>query len=88
MLKSFILASGVAALISGAALAQTTTAPPSTSPSAGSGSRAIGPAEKQSQPVTPGTSTTPGTDRPNAAQKSLDSPSAGGGGSGGGGSSK
>jgi len=81
MLRHFIIATGVVALISGAALAQTTTAPPSKSPPSGSGSRAIGPAPKSSEPVTPGTSTTPGTDRPSDAQKSLDAPSSGGGGS-------
>jgi hypothetical protein len=91
MLKQFIVVTGVVALISGAALAQTTTAPPAKSPPSGSGSRAIGPAPKSAEPVTPGTSTTPGTERPNDAQKSLESPGAGGGGSsgsGGGGSSK
>lgn len=84
MLKPFIIVTGVVALISGASLAQTTS--PSTSTPPGSGSRAIGPAPKSSEPVTPGTSTTPGTDRPNNAQKSLDSPSAGGSGGAGGGS--
>jgi hypothetical protein len=79
MLRQFIIATGVVALISGAALAQTKTAPPSQSPPSGSGSRAIGPAPKSSEPVTPGTATTPGTNRPNDAQKSLDAPSSGGG---------
>jgi hypothetical protein len=88
MLKQFIVVTGVVAMISGTALAQTTTAPPAKSPPSGSGSRAIGPAPKSSEPVTPGTSTTPGTERPNNAQKSLDSPSSGGGGGSGGGGSK
>jgi hypothetical protein len=88
MLKPLIIVTGMVTLISGASLAQTTT-PPSTTTPPGSGSRAIGPAPKSAEPVTPGTSTTPGTERPNDAQKSLESPSSGGsGGSGGGGSSK
>jgi hypothetical protein len=85
MLKPFIIV--MVMLITGTSWAQTTP-PPSTTTPPGSGSRAIGPAPKQAEPVTPGTSTTPGTDRPNNAQKSLETPSAGGGGSGGGGSSK
>jgi len=88
MLKPFIIVTGLVTLISGASLAQTTTQPPSTSPPSGSGSRAIGPAPKSAEPVTPGTSTTPGTERPNDAQKSLESPSSGGGGGSGGGGSK
>ena len=90
MLKPFIIVTGLVTLVSGASLAQTTTQPPSTSPPSGSDSRAIGPAPKSAEPVTPGTSTTPGTEHPSDAQKSLESPSSGGGGSGGGsgGSSK
>jgi hypothetical protein len=80
MLKPIVVVTGMVTLISGASLAQTT-APP-TSPPPASGSRAIGPAPRTSEPVTPGTSTTPGTERPNNAQKSLDAPSSGGGGSG------
>ena len=83
MLKPFIIVTGLVTLVSGASLAQTTP-PPSTSPPSGSGSRAIGPAPKSAEPVTPGTSTTPGTEHPSDAQKSLESPSSGGGGSGGG----
>jgi len=82
-MMKFIVAVGPTTILAGAALPQTTAAPPP----AGSGSRGIGPAPRTSEPVTPGTSSTPGPAYPDNAKKSLDSPGAGGSGAGAGGSS-
>jgi hypothetical protein len=87
MLKHVSL-SALALTFASSAFAQTTN--PSTTPmqwqqqQQGQGSRALTGTEKQNQPVTPGTSSVPGTDKPNPAQKSLDAPSSQGGGAGGG----
>ena len=77
MLKHLSIAA-VRLVLTSSAFAQTVTAPPP------SDSRTTG-TQRQDEPVLPGQSTVPGTEYPNDAQKSLDTPSSGGGGGGSGG---
>jgi hypothetical protein len=86
MLKLLSAATVATVLIAGTAFAQTTPGqtmpPPEKQDKAGSGSRALTPADKSNEPVMPGTSSVPTgpNKQPTDAQKKLDTPSAGGGG--------